>query len=394
MKSTVNLKELNLNSEVLTIIEEYFENNKETKTIIFVNFVLDTENYNLTEEQYSSIAQYFNEQNYKVVFDGLLDNYDYFSLNEDSEELFNDDNFYLFYVNSYRFNVNPSKYEYDNYETIHDQLKSYLRSIANIKVLTKNEEQLLGKRMLEGDKEARNTLIVCNLKLVVSIAKNYYRRDVPFLEIIEEGNTGLIKAVDRFDYRRGTKFSTFATRTIRQSIFLMLAQNIKAIKTPVHLVEKIKKLSIAKRELTQKLKREPDYYELAKYMKSSAFTYEKIIELEKVNRSIIELDAKVGEDDDATVLDFVESIYDDSPIQHINKVDKEDLLFELLNKLNDPERVVIMHRYEIGGYKFKTLDELSVLLNVSKERIRQLESMALRKLKIHGMEKKRKNNIE
>lgn len=395
MKNTEELDDLNLDNEVLSIIEDYLENNKESRVIVFVNFVLDTEYFNLTEEQYIHIAQYFTNMNYKVVFDGLLNNMDYFSLEEDElNTISNDNNFYDLNDTNYNLNNNIENIEVDKKEKVSDPVKAYLLSIANIKILTREEEYELAKRASNGDINARNLLVTCNLKLVVSIAKKYMRKDVSFMEIIEEGNHGLIKAVNRFDYKLGNKFSTYATWQIRQSIVLLLTQNLKAIRTPIHLIDKIRKISKARDELMQKLGRNPNLYEVEEYLDNPSFTVEKILDLEKATRSIIELDNKFNDEDNATLLDFVEYNYGDSPIQHINKVDKEDLVYDLLDKLNDIERIVIMHRYEIGGYEFKTLDELSAQFNVSKERIRQIERMALRKLKNRGMEKNIKDDIE
>ena len=269
-----------------------------------------------------------------------------------------------------------------------DSVRMYLREIGKIPLLTQEEELELANRALEGDKKAKDKLAEANMRLVVSIAKRYGGRGLDFLDLIQEGNTGLLRAVEKFDPGKGFKFSTYATWWIRQAITRAIADQARTIRIPVHMVETINKVLRTTRRLTQELNREPTNEEIAEAM---GMEVDKIEYVMRTKQDIASLDASVGRDgdDEESVLgDFVEDAERDSPEDATaNQILKEQIA-EILTTLSEREQKIIRLRFGIGGGRPHTLEEVGNEFSVTRERIRQIEAKALSKLRKHKQTKK------
>ena len=262
-----------------------------------------------------------------------------------------------------------------------DPVRQYLHAIGAYQVLkTKEDEVRLAKRVLVGDQEAKDELIQCNLKLVVSIAKHYTGRGMEFLDLIQEGNMGLIKAVDKFDYTRGFKFSTYATWWIRQAITRALADQARTIRIPVHMVETINKITRTQRKLTQQLNREPTAEEISEAMEG-AFSADRIREIQQIALEPLSLEKPVGEEDDSHIGDFVVDKDNESPYDYANRSMETERINEVLSQLTDREARVIRLRYGLEDGRTHTLEEVGKEFSVTRERIRQIEAKALKKLR-------------
>ncbi len=269
-----------------------------------------------------------------------------------------------------------------------DSVRMYLREIGKIPLLEQDEELELAKRAMEGDKKAKDKLAEANMRLVVSIAKRYGGRGLDFLDLIQEGNTGLLRAVEKFDPDKGFKFSTYATWWIRQAITRAIADQARTIRIPVHMVETINKVLRTTRRLTQELNHEPSNEEIAEAM---GMDVEKIEYVMRIKQDIASLDASVGRDgdDEESVLgDFVEDSERDSPEDATaNQILKEQIA-EILTTLSEREQKIIRLRFGIGGGRPHTLEEVGNEFSVTRERIRQIEAKALSKLRKHKQTKK------
>ena len=262
-----------------------------------------------------------------------------------------------------------------------DPVKQYLREIGRYPVLKSKEEEVeLAKRILEGDEYAKEQLTNCNLKLVISIAKHYINRGMQFLDLIQEGNIGLIKAVEKFDYTKGYKFSTYATWWIRQAITRALADQARTIRIPVHMVETINKITRAQRRLTQKLNRDPTPEEISNEL-DNILSADRIREIQLIAMDPLSLEKPVGEEEDSHVGDFIEDKDNESPLKYANTSLLKDKLNEVLGELTDREEKVIRLRYGIDDGRNHTLEEVGKEFNVTRERIRQIEAKALKKLR-------------
>ena len=262
-----------------------------------------------------------------------------------------------------------------------DPVKQYLREIGRYPVLKSKEEEVeLAKRILEGDEYAKEQLTNCNLKLVISIAKHYINRGMQFLDLIQEGNIGLIKAVEKFDYTKGYKFSTYATWWIRQAITRALADQARTIRIPVHMVEPINKITRAQRRLTQKLNRDPTPEEISNEL-DNILSADRIREIQLIAMDPLSLEKPVGEEEDSHVGDFIEDKDNESPLKYANTSLLKDKLNEVLGELTDREEKVIRLRYGIDDGRNHTLEEVGKEFNVTRERIRQIEAKALKKLR-------------
>ena len=259
-----------------------------------------------------------------------------------------------------------------------DPVRVYLREIGKIPLLTYEEELELSKRILENDEEAKQKLAESNLRLVVSIAKKYVGRGMLFLDLIQEGNMGLIKAVEKFDYTKGFKFSTYATWWIRQAITRAIADQARTIRIPVHMVETINKLIRTSRHLLQQLGREPTPEEIAKELEMPV---EKVIEIQKIAQDPVSLETPIGEEDDSHLGDFIPD--DDSPAPHDSAAYTllKEQLEEVMNTLTPREAKVLKLRFGLEDGKARTLEEVGKEFMVTRERIRQIEAKALRKLR-------------
>ncbi len=259
-----------------------------------------------------------------------------------------------------------------------DTVKMYLKEIGNVNLLSAEEEIELAKRIEEGDEEAKNLLCEANLRLVVSIAKKYVGRGMHFLDLIQEGNLGLIKAVEKFDYNMGFKFSTYATWWIRQAITRSIADQARTIRIPVHMVETINKLTRHSRQLLQELGREPKPEEIAEVM---GITPEKVREIMKISQEPVSLETPIGEEEDSHLGDFIPDIEAQSPQELASFTMLNEVLEEVLDSLTDREQKVLKLRFGLIDGNPRTLEEVGKVFNVTRERIRQIEAKAIRKLK-------------
>ena len=259
---------------------------------------------------------------------------------------------------------------------INDPVKMYLKEIGRVDLLTHEQEIELAKRILEGDEQAKKELAAANLRLVVSIAKRYVGRGMLFLDLIQEGNMGLIKAVEKFDYTKGFKFSTYATWWIRQAITRAIADQARTIRIPVHMVETINKLTRIQRQLVQELGREPTAEEIAEKM--DGMTPAKVREIQKISLEPVSLETPIGEEDDSHLGDFIEDEGAMSPDDYASNELLKDELNEVLLELTDREEKVLRLRFGLDDGRTRTLEEVGKEFNVTRERIRQIEAKALR----------------
>ena len=270
-----------------------------------------------------------------------------------------------------------------------DSVRMYLREIGKIPLLSIDEENELAKKAMEGNQRAKDKMAEANMRLVVSIAKRYSGRGLELLDLIQEGNTGLLRAVDKFDPSKGFKFSTYATWWIRQAITRAIADQARTIRIPVHMVETINKLMRTQRRLTQELNREPTNKELAKEMDMDV---EKIEYIQKIKQDITSLDAGVGRDgeegEESTLGDFIEDEDTASPEESATVQLLKEQVREILLTLSDRERKILEMRFGLNGTKSHTLEEVGLEFTVTRERIRQIEAKALMKLKKHKDSKK------
>ena len=259
-----------------------------------------------------------------------------------------------------------------------DSLRQYLREIGKTPLLTPDEEQELARRVSEGDEDAIVRMADSNLRLVVSIAKHYRDRGLPLQDLIQEGNLGLLKAIEKFDYTRGYKFSTYATWWIRQAISRSIADNARTIRVPVHMVETINRIRRESRQLQQELGREATETELAE---ASGLTVEKLREVLKITPDPVSLDTPVGEDEDSPLSSFITAGTQAEPEKATEAALLKEQVHLLLGTLDERERRVLELRYGIGGDRARTLEEVGKEFGVTRERIRQIEAKALRKLR-------------
>ncbi|MCR5010598.1 MAG: RNA polymerase sigma factor RpoD [Clostridia bacterium] len=287
--------------------------------------------------------------------------------------------------------------EEDNFEDIEknmaidDPVRMYLKEIGKVSLLSADEELELAKRMEEGDEEAKKKLCEANLRLVVSIAKRYVGRGMQFLDLIQEGNLGLIKAVDKFDWHKGFKFSTYATWWIRQAITRSIADQARTIRIPVHMVETINKQIRITRQLLQELGRDPSPEEIAKEME---IPVEKVREISKIAQEPVSLETPIGEEEDSHLGDFIPDEDVPSPADAAAFSMLKDQLNEVLATLTDREQEVLRLRFGLDDGRQRTLEEVGQQFNVTRERIRQIEAKALRKLRHPNRSRRLKDYLE
>ncbi len=269
--------------------------------------------------------------------------------------------------------------------SVNDNVRMYLKEIGKISLLSLEEEQELSKKVAEGDEEAKNILAESNLRLVVSIAKRYVGRGLQFLDLIQEGNMGLMKAVEKFDCEKGYKFSTYATWWIRQAITRALADQARTIRVPVHMVETINKMARIERQMTLELNREPKNEELAKKMSISV---EKVIEIKKISQDPVSLETPIGDEEDSHLGDFLADEKIKSPEDYATYEILKDELKDVLMTLSKREEEVLELRFGLFDGSYHTLEEVGKKFGVTRERIRQIEAKALRKLRHPSRAKK------
>jgi len=274
---------------------------------------------------------------------------------------------------------------------IDDPVRMYLKEIGRVDLLTAEEEVELAKRILDGEKEASRSLAEANLRFVVSIAKRYVGRGMLFLDLIQEGNMGLMKAVEKFDHTKGFKFSTYATWWIRQAISRAIADQARTIRIPVHMVETINKLIRIQRQLLQELGREPTPEEIGEEMELSA---ERVREILKIAQEPVSLETPIGEEDDSHLGDFIEDQEAVSPSDHASYELLKEQLEDVLDTLTDREENVLRLRFGLDDGRTRTLEEVGKVFGVTRERIRQIEAKALRKLRHPSRSKQLKDFLD
>ncbi|MBR2527946.1 MAG: RNA polymerase sigma factor RpoD [Blautia sp.] len=275
--------------------------------------------------------------------------------------------------------------------SIDDPVRMYLKEIGKVPLLTADEEIELAQKMEEGDEDAKQRLVEANLRLVVSIAKRYVGRGMLFLDLIQEGNLGLIKAVEKFDYRKGYKFSTYATWWIRQAITRAIADQARTIRIPVHMVETINKLIRVSRQLLQELGREPTPEEIAKEMDMPV---ERVREILKISQEPVSLETPIGEEEDSHLGDFIQDDNVPVPADAAAFTLLQDQLNEVLETLTDREQKVLRLRFGLDDGRARTLEEVGREFKVTRERIRQIEAKALRKLRHPSRSRKLKDYLD
>lgn len=272
--------------------------------------------------------------------------------------------------------------------SVNDPVRLYLKEIGRVPLLTAEQEMEIAKRMEQGDEDAKKELAEANLRLVVSIAKRYVGRGMSFLDLIQEGNLGLIKAVEKFDYRKGFKFSTYATWWIRQAITRAIADQARTIRIPVHMVETINKLTRVSRQLLQEYGREPTPAEIGKEM---GFSEEKVREIQKIAQDPVSLETPIGEEEDSHLGDFIPDDEAPAPSEAASYSLLKEQLVDVLSTLTEREEKVLRLRFGLDDGRARTLEEVGKEFDVTRERIRQIEAKALRKLRHPSRSKKLKD---
>ena len=278
-----------------------------------------------------------------------------------------------------------------NSAKVNDPVRMYLKEIGVVPLLSNEEEKELAIAVENGDLEAKQRLAEANLRLVVSISKRYVGRGMQFLDLIQEGNMGLMKAVDKFDYSKGFKFSTYATWWIRQAITRAIADQARTIRIPVHMVETINKLVREQRNLLQELGQDPTPEQIAERMD---MTPDKVREILKIAQEPVSLETPIGEEDDSHLGDFIEDEVIENPVDYTTRVVLREQLDEVLDTLTDREENVLRLRFGLDDGKMRTLEDVGKVFNVTRERIRQIEAKALRKLRHPSRSKQLKDFIE
>ena len=275
--------------------------------------------------------------------------------------------------------------------SLEDPVRMYLKEIGKVPLLTAEEEVALSERMEQGDESARKRLAEANLRLVVSIAKRYMGRGMQFLDLIQEGNLGLIKAVEKFDYKKGYKFSTYATWWIRQAITRAIADQARTIRIPVHMVETINRLIRVQRQLLQELGREPSTEEIAKAMR---LPVERVLEIQKISQEPVSLETPIGEEEDSHLGDFLPDENMPMPVDAASFSMLREQLYDVLGTLTDREQKVLRLRFGLDDGRQRTLEEVGREFDVTRERIRQIEAKALRKLRHPSRSRKLRDYLE
>ena len=356
-----------------------------------------TAQLDLSEDDLDSLMTYFKEKGIEVIAEDVNEDLDSLEdvdldesmLEKENNELLVDDDDYFDdsdVIEDEDYD-SLSDIESDSFDTfvsgdvkVNDPVKMYLKEIGKVDLLTPQEEIELAKRILEGDEEAKRHLISANLRLVVNIAKHYVGRGMQILDLIQEGNMGLIKAVEKFDYTKGYKFSTYATWWIRQAITRAIADQARTIRIPVHMVETINKITRVQRQLVQELGREPTAEEISKKLDNS-LSPERIREIQRIAMDPVSLETPIGEEDDSHLGDFIEDKDDQSPLEYTTKSLLKDELYSVMHDLTDREEKVLRLRYGLDDNHPRTLEEVGRVFNVTRERIRQIEAKAIRKLR-------------
>ena len=355
------------------IVKKFEEENKDTKFIDQDQFFDETSYLDLSDKDYEKVFEHFKNLGYEIA-GSKDDDFDNADMPEDfsEEDIENeDDDFDDFDNDEHSAESNLDINNLDNIDSsevkVNDSVKQYLKEIGRVPLLKPKEETELAKRIAAGDKRAKDQLINANLRLVVSIAKHYIGRGMQFLDLISEGNLGLIKAVEKFDYKKGFKFSTYATWWIRQAITRAIADQARTIRIPVHMVETINKITRVQRQLVQELGREPTAEEISKKM-DGTLSPDRIREITTLALEPVSLESPIGEEDDSHLGDFVEDKESVSPTEYTRKSMNRDALFSVMNDLTDREERVLRLRYGLDDNRPRTLEEVGKEFGVTRER--------------------------
>ena len=357
---------------------------KTKKNVLEYNEINDAfRGFELTEDKMDQILEYLEKSNIDVVNSGIED-----SGKEDDLLLGDDDDIILSEEDEVEIIDDVDVLEGVSTE---DPVRMYLKEIGKVPLLSAEEEIELAKKMEQGDQDAKKRLAEANLRLVVSIAKRYVGRGMLFLDLIQEGNLGLIKAVEKFDYRKGYKFSTYATWWIRQAITRAIADQARTIRIPVHMVETINKLIRVSRQLLQELGREPTPQEIAAQMDMPV---DRVREILKISQEPVSLETPIGEEEDSHLGDFIQDDNVPVPAEAAAFTLLKEQLDEVLSTLTDREQKVLKLRFGLDDGRARTLEEVGKEFNVTRERIRQIEAKALRKLRHPSRSRKLKDYLD
>ena len=346
-------------------------------------------NMDISEAKLGHIVDYLQNKGIDVLRTDINDDNILMDFEEDSksiDELSNDE-----LESELDFDLDLDLTDLENNINIEDHVRMYLKEIGKVPLLTSDEEIELAKRMEQGDEEAKKKLAEANLRLVVSIAKRYVGRGMQLLDLIQEGNLGLMKAVKKFDYKKGYKFSTYATWWIRQAITRAIADQARTIRIPVHMVETINKLLRVSRQLLQELGREPTNEEIAERMD---IPVSRVREILKISQDPISLETPIGEEEDSHLGDFIKDENITSPADAVAFVLLKEQLNEVLGTLTPREQQVLKLRFGLDDGRTRTLEEVGKEFNVTRERIRQIEAKALRKLRHPSRSRKLKDFLD
>jgi RNA polymerase primary sigma factor len=367
------------NKNIKSILKELTEEGREKGMLTYKDIEEAFENVDITTEQIEKLYDVLEKIGIEIVPDNLEEDLSDLQFEETDEHADED---------SEDHDINISIPEGIN---IDDPVRMYLKEIGKVPLLTGDEEIELAKRMEMGDEEAKKRLAEANLRLVVSIAKRYVGRGMLFLDLIQEGNLGLIKAVEKFDFRKGFKFSTYATWWIRQAITRAIADQARTIRIPVHMVETINKLIRVSRQLLQELGRDPTPEEIAKEM---GLSEDKVRDIMKISQEPVSLETPIGEEEDSHLGDFIPDDEAPAPAESAAFTLLKEQLIDVLDTLTPREEKVLRLRFGLDDGRARTLEEVGREFNVTRERIRQIEAKALRKLRHPSRSKKLKDYLD
>ena len=355
---------------------------KKKKNILEYQEISDYfQDFPLSQEQMEEVLEFLEQSNIDVLRMNAMDEPEALMINDEDAVIEEED----------ELDVENIDLSVPEGVSIEDPVRMYLKEIGKVPLLSAEEEIKLAQRMEEGDEDAKKRLAEANLRLVVSIAKRYVGRGMLFLDLIQEGNLGLIKAVEKFDYRKGYKFSTYATWWIRQAITRAIADQARTIRIPVHMVETINKLIRVSRQLLQELGREPTPEEIAEEMHMSV---ERVREILKISQEPVSLETPIGEEEDSHLGDFIQDDNVPVPADAAAFTMLKEQLEDVLSTLTDREQKVLRLRFGLDDGRARTLEEVGKEFNVTRERIRQIEAKALRKLRHPSRSRKLKDYLD